>query len=133
MALGGPVQAQRVDAGSFERIRQALQRPPARLLALPKPDFFVSIEERRPLQDIFERPPWVSPPPEFPPPPGSNRDPHDATAVGMSIDPVALAQSISRGIRTRRARGEVQRAIAEYCSAHGEEAGAAAICGDARR
>ncbi len=117
------------DAASFDRIRERLQKPPALSLELPRADFTVHIEQRRPLQDIFDRPPWVSAPPEFPAPPGSNRDAHDATVVGMSVDPYALAHSISRGIRARRAGEEMAHAIAEYCSIHRDEPGAQAICG----
>jgi hypothetical protein len=117
-------------AESFERIRNALQKPPSRLsLELPEADFSVYIEQRRPLQDIFDRPPWVSPPPEFPPPPGSGRDGHDGTVAGVSFDWLEAARAISRAIRTRQAHGEVQRSIAEYCVAHRDEPGAAAICG----
>jgi len=113
---------------SFERVREALQRPAGLSLDLPKADFSIFIEQRRPLQDIFERPPWVTPPPEFPPPPGSNRDAHNATVVGGSIDPGVVAHAISRSIRTRQARGEVRRAITEYCVEHRNEPGADAIC-----
>jgi len=127
--VGGPAHAQQpLDAGSLERIREALQRPPAGLLALPTPDFSVYIEQRRPLSDIFERPPWVTVPPEFTPPPGSHRDGHDATIASVSIDPGVVAQSISRAVRTTQARGEVRRAISEYCVMHRAEPGADAIC-----
>jgi hypothetical protein len=130
VCVASPAYAQQVlDADSLERIRQALLRPPPRLsLELRRADFFVYVEQRRPLSDIFDRPPWVSPPPEFPPPPGSNRDPHDAVIAGVSFDPYAVAHSVSRAIRTHQARGEVQRVIAEYCRAHGNEPGADAIC-----
>src|SRR5262249_58425414 len=116
------------DAGSLDRIRERLQRPPALSLELPRADFTVHIEQRRPLQDVFERPPWVSPPPEFPAPSGSNRNAHDSTVVGVSVDPYALAHSISRAIRTRQAGDEVRRAIAECCRAHPDEPAAHASC-----
>jgi hypothetical protein len=127
-SFGGVARAQQLpDADSFERIRQALLKPPSRLsLRLPRADFSVFIEQRRPLQDIFERPPWVTVPPEFAAPAGGSR------VAGGSIDPGIIAHSISRAIRTRQARGEVQRAIAEYCVAHRDEPGAAAICGEPR-
>jgi hypothetical protein len=117
------------DAQSLDRIRERLQKPPGLSLELPPADFTVHIEQRRPMQDIFDRPPWVSPPPEFPAPPGSNRDAHDSTVASVSFDPYALAHSISRTIRARQAGDEVRRAIAEYCSAHRDEPGAQAICG----
>jgi hypothetical protein len=117
-----------IDNDSFERIREALVRPPGLSLDLPKVDFRIHIEERRPLQDVFVQPPWVTPPPEFPPPPGSNREAHDATVAGGSIDPGVVGHAISRAIRTHKARGEVQRAIAAYCVEHRNEPGADAIC-----
>jgi hypothetical protein len=132
ISFAGVAHAQQTPAAdSFARIRDALQKPPSRLLLdLPEADFSVYIEQRRPLQDIFERPPWVSPPPEFPAPPGSNRDAHDSAAVGVSFDWLAAAHAVSRAVRTHQARGEVERAIADYCIAHRDEAGAEAICAE---
>jgi hypothetical protein len=129
LGAAGLTQAQEPDADSLERIREALQRPAGLSLALPRPDFSVYIEQRRPLQDIFDRPPWVSPPPEFPPPPGSGRDGHDGTVAGVSFDWLAASRAVSRAIRARQAGEEVRRAIADYCSVHREEPGAQAICG----
>jgi hypothetical protein len=117
------------DGDSLDRVRERLQKPPSLTLELPAADFSIYIEQRRPLQDIFERPPWVPVPPDFAPPPGSNRDAHNATVVGMSIDPGVVAHSISRAVRTRQARGEVRQAIEEYCIAHRAEPGANEICG----
>jgi hypothetical protein len=129
ISFGGLAHAQQSpDADSFERIREALQRPPSRLsLELPKADFSIYIERRRPLQDIFERPPWVTVPPEFVAPGAVSR------VAGGSIDPGIIAHSVSRAVRTRQAREEVRRAIAEYCVAHRDEPGAAAICGEPPR
>ena len=126
--LSGPAHAQQPpDADSFERIREALQKPSSGLsLELPRADFSVFIEQRHPLQDIFERPPWVTVPPEFTAPAGGSR------VAGGSIDPGIVAHSVSRAIRTRQAREEVRRAIAEYCVANRDEPGAAAICGEPR-
>jgi hypothetical protein len=132
ITFAGSARAQQPsDGDSFKRIREALQKPPSRLsLELPEADFSVYIEQRRSLQDIFERPPWVSPPPEFPAPPGSNRDAHDSTVVGVSFDWLAAAHAISRAVRTHQARGEVERAIADYCIGHRDEPGAEAICAE---
>ena len=131
MGLANAQQA--ADADSLDSIRERLQRPPRLSLVLPRADFSVHIEQRRPLQEIFELPPWVSPPPEFAPPPGSNRDPHNATIASVSFDPGAVAHSISRAVRTRQARDEVRRTITEYCSLHRYEPGAESICGDQLR
>ena len=127
--VAGPARAQQPpDADSLDRIRERLQGPPGLSLTLPRADFSVHIEQRRPLQDIFERPPWVSPPPEFPAPPGSNRNAHDGTIVGVGFDWLAASHAVSRAIRTHLAREEVRQAITEYCYAHREEPGADAIC-----
>src|SRR5258706_7905003 len=55
--------------GRVERVRAALEKPPSKL-TLPevKPDFTVHIEERRPLQEIFDTPPWQLPPIGWRPP-----------------------------------------------------------------
>lgn len=129
ISFGGVAHAQPPpDADSFERIREALLKPPSRLsLELLKADFSIYIEQRRPLQDIFERPPWVTVPPEFAAPGAVSR------VAGGSIDPGIIAHSVSRAVRARQAREEVRRAIAEYCVAHRDEPGAAAICGEPPR
>ena len=62
--------------------------------------------------------------------PGLGRQP--MPIIGVSVDYVTAARAASRAIRTRAARAEVKRAIAEYCSAHREEPGADLICGEAR-
>src|SRR5882724_5174281 len=52
-----------------QRVRAALEKPPSKL-TLPevKADFRVHIEERRPLQEIFDTPPWQLPPLGWRPP-----------------------------------------------------------------
>jgi hypothetical protein len=134
-SFAGSAHAQQLsDGDSSERIREALQKPTSGLsLTLPLADFSVYIEQRRPLQDIFERPPWVSPPAEFPAPPGSDRDAHDSAVVGVSFDWLAAAHALSRAVRTHLAREEVRQAITEYCVAHRDEPGAYAICGGPAR
>jgi len=131
------VAAQQVSDESLARIREQLQQPPSTFtLSLPTANFFVYVEGRRPLQDIFERPPWVPVPDEFAAPKMHGVEgladpslPRQAMPlVGASVDYVAAAHAISRSIRTRAARAEVKRAIAEYCSTHREEPGAEKIC-----
>ena len=132
---GANVAAQQVSDEAVARVRDGLQKPPSLFtLFVPKSDFRISIEGRRPLADVFEPPPWVTVPDELAAPKigtGGVNDvglAHQSTIVGGSIDPGVIGHTISRSMRTRAARGEVKRAIAEYCAAHREEPGADKIC-----
>ena len=98
---------------SIEHVRASLEKAPSKLtLTERKPDFTVHIEKKRPMQDIFEIPPWQLPPIGWQPP-----------AWGTGINLLALvsyvAQNISEAKREhdeRKAREEVQRSIAEWCA-----------------
>ena len=128
--------AQLVSDESLARIRAQLQAPPPKIaVGFPTATFTVYIEGRRPLEAVFVQPPWVPVPDEFAAPkissggltdPALGRQP--MPIIGGSVDYVAASRAISRSIRTRAARAEVKRAIAEYCSAHREEPGAGLIC-----
>ena len=95
-----------------ERIRAALEKPPSKLTVPEvKADFKVHIEVRRPLQEIFDTPPWQLPPLGWRPP-----------AVGFDL--LSLFGKVAGGVADakrahdqRAARDEVQRAIAAYCLA----------------
>ena len=125
------VGAQAPDNASLARIRAALQKPaPMLIIAVPKADFRVNIDAIRPFADIFELPPWVTPP-----------DDHEAPRIAGNgrvaqlggIDPGVISHSISKAIRSRRAHAEVIDAIRDYCAAHRDEPGAAGICGGTPR
>ena len=95
-----------------KRVRAALEKSPSKL-TLPevKPDFKVQIEERRPLQEIFDTPPWQLPPIGWRPP-----------AVGFDLMSLLTKAAhgvaeVKRGHDLHVARDEVQRAIAAYCLA----------------
>jgi len=105
-----------------ERVRAALERPPSRL-TLPEvhADFRVHIEVRRPLQDIFDKPPWQLPPIGWRPPAVGY------TAFGgipmVNLDLMAISGAIARSVNdarrahaARNASDEVRQAIAEYCA-----------------
>jgi hypothetical protein len=105
-----------------ERVRAALERPPSRL-TVPEvhADFRVHIEVRRPLQDIFDKPPWQLPPIGWRPPAVAY------TAFGgipmLNLDLMAVGGAIARGVSDARharalrdASEEVRRSIAEYCA-----------------
>jgi hypothetical protein len=100
--------------GSVDRVRAALQKPPSKLTLIDRqPDFTVHIEKKRPMQDIFEIPPWQLPPIGWQPP-----------AWGTGINLLSLVQYVAksvadakRGHDERVAREDVQRDIADYCAA----------------
>ena len=123
--------AQAPDAQSLARIQAALQKPaPKLVLVVPKTDFRVNVDAIRPFADLFETPPWVTPPQDHAAPRigGNGR-----VAQFASIDPGAIANSISTAVRTRKAHAEVVQALVEYCNAHRGEPGAAGICGGTPR
>jgi hypothetical protein len=110
---------------SVEHVRALLARPPSRLtLAERKPDFSVTIEKKRPMQDIFEIPPWQLPPIGWQPP---------AWGTGINLLSVVsyVAKNISeakRGHDERKAREEVQQSIAEWCAAQDHHGAYISIC-----
>ena len=97
-----------------DRIRAALEKPPSRLtLQERRPDFSVHIEKRRPMQDIFDTPPWQLPPIGWQPP-----------AWGTGINLLSVVSYLAKEIRDaryahdeRKAREEVQQSIADWCGA----------------
>jgi hypothetical protein len=105
---------------SLERMKSVLAHPPLQL-TVPEAEanFKIHVKAIHPMQDIFEKPPWQLPPivwriPAMGP----------STAFGsmpiVSLDLLAIARSVGAANRARderAARGEVQRAIADYCAA----------------
>src|SRR5439155_13540084 len=110
---------------SVEHIRAALEKPPTRLTLVDrKPDFSVHIEKKRPMQDIFEIPPWQLPPIGWQPP---------AWGTGINLMSVVayVAKNIAdakRGHDERKAREEVQQSIAEWCATQDHRGAYIAIC-----
>lgn len=109
-------------AVSVNRVRAALERPASSVLVIRKPDFFVHIEERHPLQEIFDKPPWLLPKPGWQPP-------------GVGFDLLGVFRSIAKGTAeekhrrdTLAAQDDVQRALAEYCAAQPNAGAAIQIC-----
>ena len=98
-------------ADALDRLRTALAKPPSRLTLTERvPDFTVHIEKRRPMQDIFDIPPWQLPPIGWRPP-----------AVGFDLMSIVqyVTKSVAdakRGHDERKAREEVQLSIAEWCA-----------------
>lgn len=124
-AIAAP-SAQQAEVGSVEHVRAALLKPPFLLtLEIPKPDFVVHIEERRPLQDIFDLPPWAAPP-SAPQVRVMTITKIEGTPValptagaggGGGVDLLALSKHLAQIKRDHDARSEVRRAIADYCAA----------------
>ena len=111
------------------RIKAALERPaPKLVINLPKADFRVNIEAIRPFADLFELPPWVTPPTGLEAPKNVSR-----VAQLVAFDPGSVAHAISNSVKERRSHAEVIEAIVQYCAAHRDEPGAAGICGGPQR
>jgi hypothetical protein len=108
---------------SVDHVRAALEKPPSKLTLQERtPDFSVHIEKRRPMQDIFDVPPWQLEPLGWQPP-------------GIGFDLMSVVRYVAKGVSDakrshdeRVAHEDVQRAIAEYCAAQPDAAGAAKIC-----
>ena len=136
--------AQQSGSDSLERVRAALARPPSRLTLTERPpDFTIHTEERRPLQDIFDVPPWVTPELFFP---GHTRPSVFAPIEGVkggfanpsgglaatSPDVLGPAQSLVKGLakslRVHNAQREVQRTLADYCAAQPNGGSTIQVC-----
>ena len=104
-----------------DRVRAALNRPPSKLtLTEVVPDFTVQIEKRRPMQDIFDIPPWQLDHVGWQPP-------------GIGLDMSALFRYIAKAKYhhdERVAHDGVQRDIADYCAAQPNRA-TITICSNA--
>ena len=113
---------------SIARVRAALEKPPPILTPPDRTaDFSVHIEERVPLQEIFETPPWAT----------SGVAPGWGPAAGgpgiplVSFDVLPLLLAAKRAYSERAAREEVKRAIADYCAAQPNAGAAIQICSTA--
>jgi hypothetical protein len=108
---------------SIARVRAALEKPPP-ILTPPdtKADFSLHIEQRVPLQEIFESPPWAT----------SGVAPGwgggGSSTPLVSVDVLPLLQAAIRAQAERAAREEVKRAIADYCAAQPSAGAGIQIC-----
>jgi hypothetical protein len=126
-AIAAPCAQDAASAVSVDRVRSALERPPSKLtLTERKPDFKVEVVWHHRFYELFETPPWATPPVGWQPP-----------AVGFNL--LSVFQSIAksaadskRANEERAAREEVQRAIADYCAAQPDAFGAARFCAQPR-
>jgi len=109
----------------IERIRAALDRPLLKLtFDEPTPTFRIRIDERRPLQDLFDVPAWLTEKPGWQPPAGLSL----ASILGYVVHEIAAAK---RGRDLRLAREEVLQEIAAYCAAQPNSGAGITICSSA--
>jgi hypothetical protein len=124
-ASPGDASASWRNVDSIDHVRAALDKPPSKLVLQERtPDFSVHIEKRRPMQDIFDTPPWQLPPHGWQPPSWS-------TGINLMSVVSYVAKSIADAKYAhdeRVAREEVQRTIADYCAAQENHGAGIAIC-----
>jgi hypothetical protein len=113
---------------SVERLREKLAKP-APTLTVPeiKPDFKVKIEERRPLQDLFDIPPWALDPRGWQP-----SGPVLRSAFGTPMIGVNLLSLFSHGPLPAyipyTLDEQTRKAIAAYCAAQPKDGTRVLIC-----
>jgi hypothetical protein len=117
-----------VDApsASIGRVRAALEKPAAILTPPDRTaDFSIHIEQRVPLQEIFDTPPWrtsaVAP----------GWGPVSSSTPLVSFDVLPLLLRAKRAYAEHNAREEVKHAIADYCAAQPKAGAATQICTNA--
>ena len=123
---------------SIDRVREALKKKPSIVAPVPKADFTVHIEERRPLQEMFYVPPWATSSlanASLCAPRGSSSLPPPTCGLpmGVSVDPGHLVNAVTGAFKARAARDEVRRTIIEYCAAQPNGGAGIKICADEAR
>jgi hypothetical protein len=123
---------------SIARVREKLKTKPSIVAPLPKADFTVRIEQRRPLQEMFYVPPWATSPlaQSRPcPPRGASYLPaaNCGAPSGFGVDPGSLIGSVKGAFNARAARDEVRRTVIEYCAAQPNGGAGIKICADEAR
>jgi hypothetical protein len=123
---------------SIARVRERLKKKPSIVAPLPKADFTLRIEQRRPLQEMFYVPPWATSPlgqAKICAPRGASYLPSTncGSPSGFSVDPGNLIGSVKQAFNARAARDEVHRTIIEYCAAQPNGGAGIKICADEAR
>ena len=121
-AATGTASAQQSTYVNVEKIRAALLRPPSNVtFEYRQPDFSIHIQERRPLDDVFDAPLWeTGPVARSTPAPLAHIEgtPGNTPAlVQASVDPTGFARSARKTAQARATRTQTQRAISQYCAA----------------
>lgn len=118
---------------SLDRVRAALLKPPSKLyVEYRQPDFSIRIQERRPLDDLFEIPLWDTPPVMRTTPstlahiegtPGPT-----PALIQTTVDPGGLARSATNKAKAHATRSQMDRAIAKYCAAQPDAGSSIPLC-----
>ena len=113
---------------SVARIRAGLEKPASKLTVPDiKPDFRVQIEERRPLQDLFDIPPWALEPRGWQPSGPVLRSASGTPMIGFNL--LALFQHGPVPAYIPHLLDEsTQRAVDEYCAAQPKDGTRILIC-----
>jgi hypothetical protein len=133
LVFASTASAQQTVQVDVERVRAALQKPASKLMfEYRQPDFSIHIQERRPLDDVFDTPLWDTPPVSRPAPstlahiegtPGNT-----PPLFVASIDPGGVAKSAKKKLQDRTARTQTEKAIARYCSAQPDAGSSIPLC-----
>jgi hypothetical protein len=112
---------------SVDHVRAGLDKPKSKL-SVPevKPDFKVQIEERRPLQDLFDIPPWALEPHGWQPP-----GPVMKSAFGtpmFSVDLLGLFRKTLPAYISQEPNLPTKLAIDKYCAAQPKDGRRILIC-----
>jgi hypothetical protein len=104
-------------AASLDRMRAVLTHKPLKIdVPDAEPTFKIEIKAIHPMHEIFEKPPWQLPPVVWRIPAMGPSTPFGSMPL-LSVDVLAVAGAARHAYDERRARQEVQRAIAGYCAA----------------
>ena len=113
---------------SVDRVREKLEKP-ALKLTLPeiKPDFKVEIKERRPLQEIFDIPPWALDPHGWQPDGPVLKSAFGTPMIGFNL--LSLFQHGPLPAYIQQApNAQTQKAIDDYCAAQPKDGPRILIC-----
>ncbi len=113
---------------SVDHVRAGLEKPKPKL-TLPdiKPDFKVQIEERRPLQEIFDVPPWVLDPHGWQPTGPVMKSAFGTPMVGFDLLSLFRGGPLPAYI-PYTPDAQTQKAIAAYCAAQPADGPRVLIC-----
>jgi hypothetical protein len=119
---------------SVEKVRAALLKPPSKwVFEYRQPDFRVHIQDRRPLDDVFDVPLWDTPKIGHTPAPSNlahieGTPGNSPPLFSMSVDPGGFAHSATKAAKAKAVRTETERAIEQYCTAQPDAGSSIPLC-----